>query len=708
MPRPLQTLTGVIRSGAARFRFRSVGFRLFVIFLLSIAVFASVIGIFAYDTSKSLIKDEVGQFSTVATIEAADKLKMVFQNYEKFLLRLMIEQQFKDALKAYEEEEDPFQVNERLNEYNRLLQTAQNTEKHIKSIKIILPEGKLLTSVGSILMDSSELVGSEKNRTRDHNVDYNEVDWFNEAVAKDGDVVWIPTRLKGMVEDGVDKPSFGLVRLVKDSVTGLPHYILLVEVHYAAIEEQLKSMNLDAGSSKLVIDGNNQVIYSDVMDEVTLTSKIVYPLKESEMNGSFETALDGVDQLVSYARSYEGNDWVVITSVPVDQLTANAVIILDVLIYVLAGGLVFAVLIGVYMILSIGRPIRRLQELMARGEKGDLSVRANLKRKDEIGQLGISFNHMMEQITNLVKQVNDSVGQVKQNAEEVHAVSRENASIARDVAGSMEEIAKGSTDLAAQADESHENAGVIMEQMENAVGAYQRMSETAHQVLDISNQGAANMTALVEKTKESEEKTQIMFSKVDALKESTSSIRGIIDMLDSIANQTNILSLNASIEAARAGEAGKGFMVVAGEIRKLADQSRESLAVVSGITERIEQEAEETIQVIEEVRPIYEQQLHSVESTDRMLRDVQQMMNRLFEQLDEVTASVDLLKRSQQRINESITNVSAVAEEASATTQEVASLTAEQMKGSDYLLQLSDKLKALSESLEESLNKFTY
>jgi len=703
----MQALTKGLGVLGYAFSFRSVGSKLFLIFLLTIGAFASAVGLYAYNTSKSLIKDEVGRFSTVATIEAADKLKMIYQTYERFSLRLMLEQQFRDALKAYEEEEDPFEVEGRLKEYNALLQTAQNTEKHIKSIKIILPEGKLLTSVGSVLMDSSELVGSEKNRTRDHNFDYNEFGWFNDAMAADGAVIWIPTHPAGIVEDGVNKPSFGLARLVKHQVTGQPYYVLLVEVHYAAIEEQLRTMALGAGSSKLVVNGAGQVIYSDNRDEVTLPSKIGYPIREGELNGSFETELDGVPQLVSYARSFENNDWVVITSVPVEQLTANASIILRALVVVLAAGLAVAGLIGVYMVVSFGLPLGRMRQLMAQGEQGDLTVRSNLRRRDEIGQLSASFNNMMEQITLLVRQAGESAAQVMRHAGEVNAVTRENAQIAQEVARAMDEIAKGSSDLAAQADESHGHAGVIAVQMDNTVAAYERMSETAQQVLELADRGASNMAELVEKTKESEEKTQIMFGKVDALKESIMSIRNILGMLNSITSQTNILSLNASIEAARAGEAGKGFMVVAGEIRKLADQTREALGVVGDITERIEAEADETIRVIGEVRPVYERQLAAVDLTDRMLGEVRDKMDRMFEQLQEVTASVDRLRESQRKIVASITNVSAVAEESSATTEEVASLTSEQLRGSDRLLRLSDELKSLSESMEQSLNKFT-
>lgn len=692
--------------------FKSVGVKLFVIFLVSITLFASAVGVFAYNTSKSLVKDEVGTFTTMTTVEAADKLRMVYQNYERMLLRLMVEPQFKDAKIALEEAlaGDDLQLRGTAAEdYKKLIQSFANADKHMKSIKVIETDGKLVTSIGSRMKTGDELVGSEKAVSKDNDFDYREIDWYQAAIERNGDPVWIPTRLLGMVEDGVDKPSFGISRAVKDNVTGEIDYVLLLEVHYAALQEPLNSLKLQEGSSKLIVNSDNMVVYSDNLEQVAQPSPLAYPVKEGEANGSEEVTEDGVELLISYASSYTGNDWTVVTAIPTEQLTQNASVILDVLVIVLAVGLVFAVLIGIYMILSIGRPLQRMQALMARGEQGELSVRSNIRRRDEIGQLGESFNNMMEQITHLVKQVDESVSLVKQNADEVNTVSRDNAVIAQEVASSMEEIAKGASELATQADEGYESAGVIRAQMESSISANREMGATAHQVLEMINaKGVAGMTALLEKTRETEEKTQTMFAKVDALKASTSSIRSILDLLDGITKQTNILSLNASIEAARAGEAGKGFMVVANEIRKLADQSRESIEVVGSITEKIESEAGETIEVLEAVKPIYEQQLRSVDQTDQVLKEVQHEMVRFIAQLDEVTASIEQLGQSQKKITDSITSVSAVAEESSATTQEVASLTANQLKGTDELLQLSDKLKALSDSLEDSLRKFKY
>jgi methyl-accepting chemotaxis protein len=221
-----------------------------------------------------------------------------------------------------------------------------------------------------------------------------------------------------------------------------------------------------------------------------------------------------------------------------------------------------------------------------------------------------------------------------------------------------------------------------------------------------SEQGIEYMSELINKTNATEAMTRSMVEKVDNLKESTRSIVKILDVLGNITKQTNILSLNATIEAARAGTAGKGFMVVADEIRKLADQSRQSIAIVGQIIETIQREIDETVNVLSQAYPIFQEQILSVKEADTIFKEVQTHMGGFIHQLSEVTESISQLDASQNVLSDAMANVSAVAQQSSATSEEVASLSSEQMSISNGLVKLSDKLEELSNSLQDSLSKF--
>ncbi|MNI46128.1 Methyl-accepting chemotaxis protein McpC [compost metagenome] len=233
-----------------------------------------------------------------------------------------------------------------------------------------------------------------------------------------------------------------------------------------------------------------------------------------------------------------------------------------------------------------------------------------------------------------------------------------------------------------------------------------RMEDSADRVYQISSQGTEYMNDLITKTNSTEELTSSMVSKVDRLKESTISIHKILEVLKAMTQQTNILSLNASIEAVRAGAAGKGFMVIADEIRNLSDQSKNSIGIVQTITSDIQQEVEETVELLLTASPLFTEQIHSVKEAATIFDHVREEMDLFIQHNTTSTASIKELNQSQLILTDSISNVSAVAEQSSAASEEVASIAAEQLNSSEKLVDLSNKLEDLSEKLKESLILF--
>jgi methyl-accepting chemotaxis protein len=344
--------------------------------------------------------------------------------------------------------------------------------------------------------------------------------------------------------------------------------------------------------------------------------------------------------------------------------------------------------------------------LMKEGEQGNLTVRTNHHSGDEIGQLSTSFNQMMGQITHLVQQTNQSARDVLATAGELLSSSNLTAISAREIAIATEEIANGSSSLAMEAERGNGLTHDMGMQLKQVVETNAAMGLSANHVQQASQQGTKYMTELTKKTTSTEVMTRSMVEKVDRLKESTTSIRKILDVLNNMTKQTNILSLNATIEAARAGAAGKGFMVVADEIRKLAEQSKRSIGIVGDITVTIQKEIDETVSVLSEAYPVFQEQIQSVKEAELIFNQVQSQMGDFVEQLSNVTESIQRLDDSQSILTEAMSNVSAVSQQSSATSEEVASLSNEQLSVSKGLVNLSEKLEQLSHSLQNSLASF--
>ncbi|MNI50691.1 Methyl-accepting chemotaxis protein 4 [compost metagenome] len=232
------------------------------------------------------------------------------------------------------------------------------------------------------------------------------------------------------------------------------------------------------------------------------------------------------------------------------------------------------------------------------------------------------------------------------------------------------------------------------------------MDKSVEKVIGVSQQGKDYMASLVEKTESVSRMTGLIEENSGKLSKSTYSIRNILAPMVEMTKQTNILSLNASIEASRAGAAGKGFVVIAEEIRNLAVQSNNSIQTVSTITEEIQEAIENTVNVLTTITPMFDEQLASVKEALHIFQNVMSEMESFVGDIQSSSASVHELNNSQAILRDFFANVSAVVEETNASTQEVASMSSEQHKVSEELVQLSNRLEILSETLRESLSVF--
>lgn len=670
---------------------KSVGVKLFLIFFFCIVVLVLAVGMFSYFQSKAIIQDKVAGATEKTILLAADGVEQSLKAYEDITMQMLTDSDFMKSLRAVGDTS--------ISPYEQL-QATQTVNTRLNSFF----SGKS-DVINVVLINAKEEGGRDIGTTASSqsNGNLKEEDWYKKAFNAEGAAVWLPTKEKGYY--GANQLSFALSRLFRDPSTGSKDYVLLIELKDKMLQASLEKLNLNGDTPVMIIDENSNLVRTPVAADVGKPFEVTIDEKQREASESEALTVSKNNKLTVF-KTMKSSGWVVAAAVPVSELVKEADRIFTLTLIMILVAMIIAIGVGFLVIRMVGTPLIRLRDLMRDGAQGNLTVRTRINSQDEIGQLGVSFNAMMEQITKLVQQTNHSASEVLNTSNVLLNVSKQTAISAREIAVATEEIANGASSLAVEAEKGNTITYEIGTKMREVAKANEEMDAAATEVEKVSEQGTVYMAELIAKTNNTEQMTRNMVEKVDKLKESTTSIRKILDVLNSMTKQTNILSLNATIEAARAGAAGKGFMVVADEIRKLAEQSKQSIEVVGHIIETIQKEIDETVVALSEAYPVFRQQIESVKEADLIFKQVRDQMGGLGQRLSGVTTSIVVLEQSQATLTDAMSNVSAVSEESSATSQEVASLSNEQLSVSQGLVKLSEDLESLSVSLQEQLSKF--
>ncbi|WP_249897589.1 methyl-accepting chemotaxis protein [Paenibacillus sp. PK3_47] len=680
---------------------KSVGVKLFLIFLSSIVVVVLFLGLLSYNKAKNTIKDNVSEANRQTIIQTADKLDITLNQYENQALQLYFDAQMQTSLTSLSTAESNYDKFVATDAISKKLSSQTTTDSNIVAISLI-PESA----------ESSVISSGNSGLTMDGIRDQ---DWYKAVVAstkeykyhyspedtKPAQNYWFSTSVEG---DG--GKNIAMVRSLK-SMGSNAGYVIMLELKNTLLEDAFKSVSLGEGSRIQLVDPTGIVVASSHPEDDGKASELGF-IKESKDNNKNEEAKDanGKDVLAVYHPLVKA-DWKLTGVVPTGELVKAAEPILVTTYIAAFAAALLAVALGFWMVRMIAQPLARLKDLMVEGAKGDLSVRTEYASSDEIGQLSASFNTMMERITELVAQTTDTAREVLDTAGELGEASRKTAVSAKEIAAATEEIAGGAGSLALEAERGNELTDLIGTQMQSVIAANAEMDEAARGVGEASGHGAKQLEDLLQQTGRTGEMTTALVDRVNNLKDTVYSVIKVLDVMKNITQQTNILSLNATIEAARAGEAGRGFMVVADEVRQLADQSKQSIALVAGITDKIITEMNETVAVLSEVAPLFKQQMNSVKSTSDIFVSVQAQMEEFIKSLESVTGAIGSLNHSQGVLSDAMSNVSAVAQQSSATSEEVASLSSEQQNVSDQLVALSGKLESVSTQLKDKLSLFT-
>ena len=352
---------------------------------------------------------------------------------------------------------------------------------------------------------------------------------------------------------------------------------------------------------------------------------------------------------------------------------------------------------------GMSNSINRLIKSMERAANGDLTQgieRKDLERTDEMGALAQCANTVIDSLKNVIGEVGNTSDVIVDASSKLDKMAEQTSNASDDVARSMTDMANGATTQAGETQAVSDAVIRIGQEIEETADAVDRLLHNADQMKEAGQEGAETVGELEAISQKVKSQIAVIYEQTNTTNESAQEIHKATELISSIANETNLLALNASIEAARAGESGRGFAVVAEQIKNLAEQSNQSAKTIEGIINNLLEDTQQAVKTMNTVDAIIGLQADKVEMTKRVFDKVNDGLQITVDGIESIAKNAEILEEERGRVMSSVESLSAIAEENAAATQETAA-------SAEELAATIGEIKSATESLNRVADNLT-
>lgn len=374
------------------------------------------------------------------------------------------------------------------------------------------------------------------------------------------------------------------------------------------------------------------------------------------------------------------------------------------------GVFIVAIVIGMFVITRIVKHLDGAVDYLGTLSKGalNLTVKKDLVvRKDEVGDIARAIQRLVESMRDIITNITTSSQALQGFSEKFSASFDRIAESINNVNIAVDEIANGSSSQAAETMSASQKVTQMGTALDETTANVETLGSSSVKMREYNKTAAKNLDELSAISETTKSSVLLVQNQTNQTNDSAQEIREATELITDIANQTNLLSLNASIEAARAGENGRGFAVVADEIRNLSEQSRESAERIVEIVNTLIANSNTSVTTMNEVAENIRTQNNKIEETGEMFRSLNEEIAEVTEAIEKIRKQTEALDVQKKEVLDIVDGLAAIAEQNAAGTEETSASMAEFHEIIDSCHEATEELTKLAQNLADHTERFT-